>query len=112
MKKRIGSKLYDTEKGIPVLPDQHLYKQPNKRTFYLFDGETITPIEFDQAEHMIREAGDPELLQYTTIKFDVRGCTKVGVDAAHFMKLSEYARRTGVSMKSLIEGFIDSLPEA
>ena len=112
MKKRIGSKLYDTDKGILVLPDQHLYKQPNKRTFYIFDGATITPIEFDQAAEMIRQAGDPDLLQYIDVKSDIRGCTKLGVSIGHYRKLSEYSRRTGVSMKSLIEGFIDSLPEA
>lgn len=112
MKKRIGSKFYDTDNGIPVLPDQHLYKQPNKRTFYLFDGATITPLDFDQAADMIRQAGDPDLLQYITVKPNDRGCAKLTVTVEHYDKLSAYCRRTGVSMKSLIEGFIDSLPEA
>ena len=112
MKKRIGSKFYDTDNGIPVLPDQHLYKQPNKRTFYLFDGVTITPLNFDQAAEMIRQAGDPDLLQYIGVKPSKRGCLTITIDADHYVRVSEYSRRTGVSMKSLIEGFIDSLPKA
>ena len=112
MKKRIGSKLYDTDKGILVLPDQHLYKQPNKRTFYIFDGATITPIEFDQAAEMIRQAGDPDLLQYIAVKPSNRGCVSLGVTLDRYEKLGRVAKARGVSMKSLIEGFIDSLPEA
>ena len=112
MKKRIGTKLYDTDNGIPVLPEKNLYKQPNKRTFYTFDGETITPVDFDKAAEMIRETGDPDLLQYIQVKFDDRDCARVGVSREHYMRLSEYSRRTGVSMKSLVESFIDSLPEA
>lgn len=111
MKKRIGSKLYDTEKGIPVLPDQHLYKQPNKRTFYLFDGETITPISFEEAAEMIRGAGLPDPDRFLDVKPDARGCTKIGVTVGHYNKLERYAKLRGISMKSVIEAYIDSLPE-
>lgn len=112
MKKRIGSKLYDTEKGIPVIPELNLYRQQNKRTFYTFDGETITPVDFDKAAEMIREAGDPDLLQYILVKANDRGVAKLSIAIEQYNKLSEYSRRTGVSMKSLVESFIDSLPEA
>lgn len=109
MKKRIGSKLYDTEKGIPVIPARGLYKQPNKRTFYLFDGVTITPITYDEATDMIRGAGDPELLRFLEVKADSRGCTKLGITVDHYNKLQTYAAGRGVSMKALIEAYIDSL---
>ena len=112
MKKRIGTKLYDTEKGIPVIPELNLYKQPNKRTFYTFDGETITPVDFDKAAEMIRDTGDPDLLQYIQIKPSNRGCATLSVTLDRYYKLEKYAHRTGVSMKSLVESFIDSLPEA
>lgn len=112
MKKRIGSKLYDTEKGVPVLPEKNLFKQANKRTFYLFDGKQITPLTFDEAADMIRGAGDPDLEKYLEVKATARGCVSIGVVTAdRFHKLEQYARREGRSMKSIIESFIDSLPE-
>lgn len=115
MKKRIGSKLYDTDNGIKVLQDpetgKDLYKQQNKRTFYLFDGEQITPLTFDQAEEMIKAAGSPDLLQHLEIKADARGCTKIGVTVDHYNKIQAYAARRGLSIKNLIESYIDSLPE-
>lgn len=113
MKKRIGSKLYDTEKGVPVLPEKNLYKQANKRTFYLYDGKQITPLTFEEAADMIRGAGDPDLEKYLEVKVTARGCVSVGVVTTdHYHKLEQYARREGRSMKSIIESFIDSLPEA
>lgn len=111
MKKRIGPKLYDTDKGIPVIPEKNLYKQPLKRTFYLFDGETITPVSFDQAADMIREAGDPDLLRYINAKPNDRGVLNISIAAEQYEKLAAYSRRTGISMKALVESFIDSLPE-
>lgn len=115
MKKRIGLKFYDTDNGIKVLQDpgtgKNLYKQHNKRTFYLFDGETITPVTFDQAEKMIKGAGSPDLLQFLEIKADVRGCTKIGVTVNHYNKIQAYAARRGLSIKYIIESYIDSLPE-
>ena len=111
MKKRIGTKIYDTEKGIPVIPEKGLYKQPKQRSFYLFDGETITPLTFDQADKMITETGDPALLQMLEIRKDSRGAVRVGVSAVKYDKLTAYSRKTGISCKKLIEQFIDSLPE-
>jgi hypothetical protein len=112
MKKRIGSKIYDTEKGIPVLPEKGLYKQPKNRTFYLFDGKQITPISFDYAAKMIREAGDPALLEMLEVKPSNRGCVTLAVTIDRYYKLERYAKAHNVSMKSIIEAYIDSLPEA
>lgn len=115
MKKRIGSKLYDTDRGELILKDpitgQDLYKQPKKRSFYLFDGGTIEPLTFDQAAEIIRSKGDPDLLQYLEVKPDARGCTKISVTVRHYNKLQTFASRRGQSIKSIIESFIDSLPE-
>lgn len=109
MKKRIGTKIYDTGKGIPVLPELGLYKQPNKRTFYLFDGEKITPISYDEAENMVRGAGRDDLLEIFGTIGDNRGCTRITVKKDSYNKLFEYSRITGRSMKSIIENYIDSL---
>lgn len=111
MKKRIGSKLYDTEKGILILPEKNLFKQANKRTFYLFDGKQITPLTFDEAADMIRGAGDPDLEKYLEIKPSNRGCATLAVTIDRYYKLENIAKSCGVSMKSIIESFIDSLPE-
>lgn len=113
MKKRIGTKLYDTDAGIPVIHEKHLYKQANKRTFYLFDGEKIEPLTLEQAAEMIRGEGDPDLeAKWLGIKADTRGCTRMTLSIDSYNKLSAYSRRTGQSMKSLVEAFIDSLPAA
>lgn len=110
MKKRIGSKLYDTEKGIPVIPARGLYKQPNKRTFYLFDGVTITPITYDEAADMIRGAGDPELFESVfSHKADAKGMGRVAVSIEHLEKLAAYSRKVGIPQKKLLETYIDSL---
>ena len=109
MKKRIGSKLYDTERGIPVLPEQNLYKQPSKKTFYLFDGETITPISYEEAYNMVRGAGKEDLLDKLGRKPDSRGNCSLKVSTEHADKLFEYSRITGIPQKTLLEQFIDSL---
>lgn len=109
MKKRIGTKIYDTEKGIPVLPELGLYKQPNKRTFYLFDGEKITPVSYDEAKNMVRGAGRDDLLEYFRVKPSNRGCITLTITVDRYYKLEQYARSRNVSMKSIIETYIDSL---
>ena len=116
MKKRIGSKLYDTDRGELILQNpitgQDLYKQPKKRSFYLFDGGTIEPLTFDQAAEIIHSKGDPELYRYLEVKPSPRGCVSVAsVSLDHFRKLERYAKSNGVSMKSVIESLIDTLPE-
>ena len=109
MKKRIGTKIYDTDKGIPVLPEQNLYKQPKNRTFYLFDGEKIEPLTIDQAESIVRESGNLDLLSYLDVKPSRKGCVTVGISYDHFRKLDRYAARNGRPMKSILEEYIDSL---
>lgn len=109
MKKRIGTKIYDTEKGICVLPEKNLYKQPKNKTFYFYDGEIITPVDYDTAADMIRGASNPELLSILTRKADVKGDTCIKITVKHADKLAEYSRRVGISQKKIIENFIDSL---
>lgn len=109
MKKRIGSKFYDTERGIPVLPEQNLYKQPSKKTFYLFDGEKITPVSNDEAYNMVRGAGKNELLSMFENKANNRGCVTVTITLDRYYKLQQYARENNTSVKSVIEMFVDSL---
>ena len=109
MKKRIGTKIYDTEKGIPVIPELCLYKQPNKRTFYIFDGEKITPLDFTEAEKMVVGAGRDDLLSMFGVKADSRGVVRFAIKQTSYDKLAEYSRKTGRSMKSIIEAYIDSL---
>lgn len=111
MKKRIGTKLYDTEKGIPVIPEIGLYKQPQKKTFYLFDGENITPLSFEETENVIRGAGRDDLLSMLKRSHDAKGVTNLRIKAESVDKLAAYSRKTGQSMKSIIEAYIDSLPE-
>ena len=109
MKKRIGTKLYDTEKGIPVIPELGLYKQPNKKTFYLFNEEKITPISTDEAKNMIMGAGRDDLLSMFENKANNRGCVTLTVTVDRYYKLQQYAKDKNVSVKSVIEAYIDSL---
>lgn len=117
MKKRVGSKLYDTDNGILILQDigitgLSLYKQPKNRSFYLYDGDQITPLELDEAAELIRRAGDPDLLRYLEVKPSPKGCVTLAVTLDRYNKLNRIAATRGVSMKSIIESYIDSLPEA
>lgn len=109
MKKRIGTKIYDTEKGIPVIPELNLYKQPSKKTFYLFDGEKITPLTYEEAEEMIKSTERDDLLSMLGHKGDIKGNSCIKVSAVHADKLFHYSRITGIPQKTLIENFIDSL---
>ena len=109
MKKRIGTKLYDTDKAIPVLPERGLYKQPNKRTFFLYNGETIEPIEYETAADMIAKTENPDLLKYLEVKPNSRGCASQMISIDKYNKLAKYAQMVGRSQKSIIEDFIDSL---
>ena len=116
MKKRIGSKLYDTDNGVLVVPDvtpgKHLYKQPKNRTFYFFDGVTIQPVTFDEAADIIRGAGDPDLLRFLEVKPSPRGCVSLSVvSPERFYKLERIAKARGVSIKSRVEAWIDGLPD-
>ena len=109
MKKRIGTKLYDTDTAICVLPEKNLYKQAKNRTFFTFDGAVITPLTFEAAAEIIRETGNPDLVSYLQVKPSNRGCATLAVTVDRYYKLERYAKSRGVSMKSVIEAFIDDL---
>lgn len=109
MKKRIGSKLYDTERGIPVLPEQNLYKQPSKKTFYLFDGETITPISYEEAYNMVRGAGKEDLLSMFEYKATKKGYSALNIEAEYVKKVADYARAHNMSMVQVLHNLIDAL---
>ena len=109
MKKRIGSKLYDTERGIPVLPEQNLYKQPSKKTFYLFDGEMITPISYEEAYNMVRGAGKEELLSMFEYKATKKGYSALNIEAEYVKKVADYARAHNMSMVQVLHNLIDAL---
>lgn len=108
MKKRIGSKLYDTDTAICIDPEKGLYRAQHKQTYFLFDGEKITPVDYSDAVKMVTAMGGDHLLKH---KPDVKGNGKINVSASHLDRLAEYCRTHGISQKKLIEDFIDSLPE-
>jgi hypothetical protein len=108
MKKRIGTKIYDTESAILVLPEKGLYRAQKKQTYFLFDGETITPVEYDQAAEMITAAGGGDLLKHKPLGRGNNSTLNVSAPAAD--RLAEYCRRHGVSQKKVLEDFISNLP--
>lgn len=108
MKKRIGTKLYDTDTAICIDAGKGLYRTQRNQTYFLFDGEKITPVEYTEAAEMITAMGGDDLLRHRP---DARGRGKIAVSAAAVDRLAEYCRTHGISQKKLIEDFIDSLPE-
>lgn len=109
MKKRIGSKLYDTDTALCIIPEKGLYRTQKNQTYFLFDGEKITPLEYADAAEMITATGEGDhLLKH---KPDVKGNSRVNISSAYADRLAEYCRRHGVSQKQVIEAFIDSLHE-
>ena len=108
MKKRIGSKLYDTDTALCILPEKGLYRTRKNQTYFLYDEKTITPISYDEAAAMIQAAGGGDhLLRHRP---DVKGRSKVNISADAADRLAAYCRRHGVSQKKVIEDFINSLP--
>ena len=107
MKKRIGTKLYDTDTAICVLPEKNLYRTQHKQTYFLFDGAQITPVSYEEAAEMITAAGDGgHLLRHRP---DVKGRSKIGISSDMADRLAAYCRRHGVSQISVIESFIADL---
>ena len=109
MRKRIGTKLYDTDKGVLVLPDINLYRQPLGRSFYYFDGEKITPIPYDEAEKIIFESGNETAIASLYRKPNYKGDTHIAISAASADRLSAYCRENNVTQKKVIEDYIDTL---
>lgn len=107
MKKRIGTKLYDTETAICVLPDQHLYRTQKKQTYFLYDGETITPVTYEDAVKMLTDGGADDSL--TGHKASHKGMTVINVSPSAADRLAAYSRKTGIPMKKIIEDYINSL---
>ncbi len=110
MKKRIGSKLYNTETAIPVLPEQNLFRQSWGQTFFFFDGNSITPIEYKDAELLIRESGNQDAIKLLTRKADKQGDTNIRISAHCADRLSAYCRENQLTQKQVIENFINTLP--
>lgn len=108
MKKRIGSKLYNTDTAICVLPDQHLYRAQKMQTYFRFDGETITPVDYETAVKMITEGGGNEDI-LTGHKASRKGLTVINVSAQAADHLSAYCRANNLMIKKVIEDFIYSL---
>ena len=108
MKKRIGSKLYNTDTAICVLPDQHLYRAQKMQTYFRFDGETITPVDYEEAVKMITEGGGNEDI-LTGHKASHKGYTVINVSTSAADRLAAYSRKTGIPMKKIIEDYINSL---
>ena len=110
MIKRIGSKLYNTDTAICVLPEKGLYRTQRNQTYFLFDEENITPISYDEAAEMLKAAGGGDILTNRRADYKGRSPISISVDAAN--RLAAYCRAHDVSQKKVIEDFINSLPEA
>ena len=78
----------------------------------MFDGVTIQPLSFDDAADIILGAGDPNLEHFLEVKPSVRGCVTISVTSDRYYKLERIAKARGVSIKSIVEAWIDGLPEA
>lgn len=109
MRKRIGTKIYDTDKGVLVLPELNLYRQPLGRSFYYFDGEKITPISYDEAEKIIFESGNETAIASLHRKPNYKGETHIAISAASADRLSAYCRKHKTSQKKVIEDYIETL---
>ena len=65
----------------------------------------------EEAAEMIRGAGLPDSDRFLDVKPTARGCVSLGVTVDRYHKLERFAKLHNVSMKSVIEAYIDSLPE-
>ena len=107
MKKRIGSKLYDTDTALCVLPDKGLYRTQHNQTYFLYDEKTITPVSYDEAAEMLTAAGGQHIL--TNRRPDYKGRSSIAVSVSAANRLAAYCRKHGISQKQVIEDFINSL---
>ena len=109
MKRRIGTKLYDTETAITVLPEMNLYRAQKNQTYFLFDGAEITPIDYQEAQKMIVQSGNEELMKLLSKTPNSKGQCAIMVSASAADHLSAYCREQNVTQKKVIENFIFSL---
>ena len=110
MKKRIGTKLYDTETAIYVIPEKNLMRAQKNQTYFYFDGKEIIPVEYETARRLIIDSGKPELLELLSHKTNKSGQVAIMVSASSADHLSAYCRENGVTQKKVIEDFIATLP--
>lgn len=110
MKKRLGTKLYNTDTAILVLPEKNLYRQSWGQTYFFFDGKTITPVDYEDAEKIILESNDSKAILTLTRKADKQGDTNIRISAASADRLALYCRQNQVTQKKVIEDYIDTLP--
>ncbi len=111
MKKRIGTILYNTETALLLIPEKNLYRTQRKQTYFLFDGQTITPVSYQEAEKMIHETDNPDLEKFLKRVPNNKGLTGIFISAASADKLSAYCRRHKTSQKKVVEDLIDTLPD-
>lgn len=107
MKKRIGSRLYNTDTAECIAESIGLYRQRNRQTYFIYDGQEIKPIEYNEAEKLLLEIG---IKDTTTHKAGKNGQTKIGVSPAAADRLAAYCRINNITQKAVIESFINSLP--
>lgn len=106
MKKRIGSRLYNTDTAECIAESIGLYRQRNRQTYFIYDGQEIKPIEYNEAEKLLLEIG---IKDTTTHKAGKNGQTKIGVSPDAADRLAAFCRVHGVTQKKVIEDFIYSL---
>lgn len=112
MKKRIGTKLYDTDRATLILPAVGLYKQPARLSFFLFDGgEGIQPVTVEEARDLVERFGTADDMRHFIRRGDRYGLSAVQISAEAADALEAYCERHGVTQKAVIEGFIASLKD-
>lgn len=110
MKKRIGTKLYNTDNAVCILPEQNLYRAKHMRTYWIWDGgDQITPVSFETATEMINKYGADADKAELIRRGDHRGRSSVTISAEHAEKLTAYCKSHNLNQKKVIENFIDSL---
>lgn len=105
MKKRIGTKLYNTDTAVCVLPDLNLYRQ-NIQTYFIFDEHEIKPIDYAEAESILKEHGLDNLAKRKPAR---NGVTSLHVSPSAADRLAAYCRSHNVTQKKVLEEFIATL---
>lgn len=112
MRKRIGTKLYDTDRATLILPAVGLYKQPARLSFFLYDGgEGIRPVTVEEARGLVEQYGTADDMRHFTRRGDRHGLSAIQISAEAADALEAYCERHGATQKSVIEGFIKSLKD-